>query len=32
MVLGPAPEFRLSGEFTAPAFEAFTLAVRDAYP
>ena len=32
MVLGPAPEFRLSGELVAPAFEAFTLAVRGLYP
>jgi len=32
MVLGPAPEFRLSGEFAAPAFEAFTLTVREVYP
>ncbi len=29
MVLGPAPEFRLSSEFAAPAFEAFTLTVRN---
>jgi hypothetical protein len=29
MVLGPAPEFRLSSEFADSAFEAFTLTVRD---
>jgi hypothetical protein len=32
MVLGPAPEFRLSSAFSGAGFESCTLAVRSVYP